>query len=118
MQKRNHYIDGLSSSFHKLDDDLQSISCLRAEMLNTRSEIFKKKDQALEKKSVVTENERCLKLELEKTTSDLDNSKKEERLLTLEYAQLIYKVESCIAIDANIDNVLLASLSVANESIE
>ena len=118
MQKRNHYLDGLNSSFHKLDDDLQSISCLRTEMLNARSEIYKKKDQALDKKAAVEENERCLKGELDKVASDLEISLKEEEVLTLEYAQLINKVESCISISEDADKVLFSSLMASNESRE
>ena len=117
MQKRNHYLDGLNSSFHKLDDDLQSISCMRTEMLNARSEIFKKKEQALEKKAIVEENARHLKGELDKVTSDLEVSVKEEEVLTLEYAQLISKVESCIVVSEDIDRVLFSSLTAANDNI-
>jgi len=118
MQKRNHYLDGLSSSFHKLDDELQSISCLRTEMLNARSEIFKKKEQALEKKARFEENERYLKGELNKVKDDLEISVKEEEVLTLEYAQLLHKVENCIIISDDIDQVLFSSLTVANEIIK
>ena len=118
MQKRNHYLDGLNSSFHKLDNDLQSICCLRTEMLNARSEIFKKKEQALDKKAAVEENERCLKGELDRVTSDLKISIKEEEVLTLEYAQLINKVESCIIISEDTDRVLFSSLTAARETME
>ena len=118
IQKRNHYLDGLNSSFHKLDDDLQSISYLRTEMLNARSEIFKKKEQALDKKAIVEENERCLKGTLDKVISDLDISVKEEEVLTLEYAQLINKVDSCIILSEDIDRVLFSSLTAANEAVQ
>ena len=118
MQKRNHYLDGLNSSFHKLDGDLQSISFMRTEMLNARSEIFKKKEQALDKKALLEENERCLKGELENVLSDLEISVKEEEVLILEYAQLINKVESCIVISEDIDRVLFSSLTAANETME
>ena len=37
---------------------------------------------------------------------DLDNSIKEEELLTLEYAQLINTVDSCIVLSEDIDSVL------------
>lgn len=118
MQKRNHYLDSLSSSFQKLDDDLQSISCLRTETLNARSEIFKKKEQAIDKKAVLEENERNLGEELGKVESDLEISVKEEEVLTLEYAQLINKVEGCIVISEDIDRVLFSSLTAANEITE
>ena len=118
MQKRNHYLDGLNSSFLKLDDDLQSISCLRTEMLNARSEIFKKKEQALDKRAVVEKNEHRLKGELDKATLDLEISVKEEEVLTLEYAQLINKVENCIVISEDIDRVLFSSLTAASDIME
>ncbi len=118
MQKRNHYMDSLSSSFQKLDDDLQSVSSLRTEMLNARSEIFKKKEQALDKKAVLEENGRKLNDELDKIESDLEVSVKEEEALTLEYAQLINKVESCIVISEDIDKVLFSSLTAADEYIQ
>jgi len=118
MLKRNHYLDGLNSSFHKLDDELQSISYLRTEMLNARAAIFKKKDLALDKKAAVEENENRMKEELEKVTSDLEISVKEEEVLTIEYAQLINKVESCIVISDDIDRVLFSSLTVANDTLE
>jgi len=116
MQKRNHYIDGLNSSFHKLDDDLQSINCLRTELLNARSEIFRKKEIALDKKAEVQENEKCLKVALDKHILDLDNSIKEEELLTREYAQLINTVDGCIVLSEDIDRVLFSSLTSANEN--
>lgn len=115
MQKRNHYIDGLNSSFHKLDEDLQSISFSRTEMLNARSEIFIKKEQALENKAFFLETERCLKEEINKIKADLNKSVSEEELLTHEYSQLINKVESCIVISEDIDNVLFSSLTAAME---
>ena len=116
MQKRNHYIDGLNSSFHKLDDDLQSINCLRTELLNARSEIFRKKEIALDKKAEVQENEKCLKVALDKLILDLENSIKEEELLTREYAQLINTVDSCIVLSDDIDRVLFSSLTSAHEN--
>ena len=116
MQKRNHYIDGLNSSFHKLDDDLQSINCLRTELLNARSEIFRKKEIALDKKAEVQENEQGLKVALDKLILDLDNSIKEEELLTREYAQLINTVDSCIVLSDDIDRVLFSSLTSAHEN--
>ena len=118
MQKRNHYLDGLNSSFLKLDDDLQAISCLRTEMLNARAEIFKKKEQALDKKAAAEENERCLNGDLNKVGSDLETSVKVEEVLTLEYAQLINKVEGCIVISEEIDRVLFSSLTAADETME
>ena len=60
-------------------------------MLNARSKIFKKKEQALEKKVVLEENGSALKEECEKLESDLEISVREEEVLTLEYAQLINK---------------------------
>ncbi|KMP12487.1 hypothetical protein UR09_01120 [Candidatus Nitromaritima sp. SCGC AAA799-A02] len=116
MQKRNHYLDNLSSSFQKLDEDLHSIDCLRKEMLNARSEILRKKEQALDKKAQVEENERQLSEELERIESDLETSVKEEEVLTFEYAELINKVESCIEISEDIDRVLFSSLSAADDS--
>ena len=118
MQQRHHYLDNLSSSFQKLDDDLQSISSLQTEMLNARSEIFKKKEQALEKKAILGENGRSLEEELDKLESDLEISVKEEEVLTLEYAQLINKVENCIVIGEDIDRVLFSSLTVVDEQKE
>ena len=72
MQKRNHYLDGLNSSFHKLDDELESISCLRSETLNARSEIFNKKEEALDKKAVLEESERRLEEDLYRVQTDLE----------------------------------------------
>jgi len=118
MQKRNHYLDGLNSSFHKLDDELESISCLRSETLNARSEIFNKKEEALDKKAVLEESERRLEEELYRVQTDLEISVKEEEALTLEYAQLINKVESCIVISEDIDRVLFSSLTANNEAME
>lgn len=114
MQQRHYYLDNLNSTFQKLDDDLQSISSLQTEMLTARSEIFKKKEQALETKAILNDNGRSLEEELESLESDLEVSVKEEEVLTLEYAQLINKVENCIVIGEDIDKVLFSSLSVVD----
>ena len=114
MQKRDHYLDSLSSSFQKLDDDLRSVSSLRTEMLNARSEIFRKKEQALDKKAALEENGRHLEDELDKVKSDLEVSVREEEVLTLEYAQLINRVEGCIVVSEDIDKVLFSSLTAAD----
>ncbi len=115
MQKRDHYLDSLSSSFQNLDDDLRSVSSLRTEMLNARSEIFRKKEQALDKKAALEENGRHLEDELDKVKSDLEVSVREEEVLTLEYAQLINRVEGCIVVSEDTDKVLFSSLTAADE---
>jgi hypothetical protein len=111
IQQRYHFLDNLNFSFQKLDNDLQSISSLRTEMLNARSKIFEKKKEALEKKAILEENENELKEELVKQKSELEVSVKEEEALTLEYAQLINKVEGSIVLGEDIDRILFSSLS-------
>ena len=69
-----------------------------------------------EKKAEVQENDKCLKVALDKVIFDLDNSIEEEKMLTLEYAQLINTVDSCIVLSEDIDNVLFSSLTSANEN--
>ena len=115
IQQRYHFLDNLNFSFQKLDNDLQSISSLQTEMLNARSKIFEKKEQALEKKVVLEENGSALKEECEKLESDLEISVKEEEVLTLEYAQLINKVEGSIVLSDDIDRILFSSLTNVDE---
>jgi hypothetical protein len=115
IQQRYHFLDNLNFSFQKLDNDLQSISSLQTEMLNARSKIFEKKEQALEKKVVLEENGSALKEECEKLDSDLEISVKEEEALTLEYAQLINKVEGSIVLGDDIDRILFSSLTNFDE---
>ena len=115
IQQRYHFLDNLNFSFQKLDNDLQSISSLQTEMLNARSKIFEKKEQALEKKVVLEENGSALKEECEKLESDLEISVREEEVLTLEYAQLINKVEGSIVLSDNIDRILFSSLTNVDE---
>ena len=115
IQQRYHFLDNLNFSFQKLDNDLQSISSLQTEMLNARSKIFEKKEQALEKKVVLEENGSALKEECEKLESDLEISVREEEVLTLEYAQLINKVEGSIVLSDDIDRILFSSLTNGDE---
>ena len=115
IQQRYHFLDNLNFSFQKLDNDLQSISSLQTEMLNARSKIFEKKEQALEKKVVLEENGSALKQECEKLESDLEISVREEEVLTLEYAQLINKVEGSIVLSDDIDRILFSSLTNVDE---
>ena len=94
---------------------MQSISSLQTEMLNARSKIFEKKEQALEKKVVLEENGSALKEECEKLELDLEISVREEEVLTLEYAQLINKVEGSIVLGDDIDRILFSSLTNFDE---
>ena len=114
IQQRYHFLDNLNFSFQKLDNDLQSISSLQAEMLDVRSKIFEKKEQALEKKIALEENGGSLKEECEKLELDLEISVKEEEVLTLEYAQLINKVEGSIILGDDIDQILFSSLTTVD----
>ena len=114
IQQRYHFLDNLNFSFQKLDNELQSISSLQAEMLDARSKIFEKKEQALEKKIGLEENGSALKEECEKLESDLEISVKEEEVLTLEYAQLINKVEGSIILGDDIDQILFSSLATVD----
>ena len=115
IQQRYHFLDNLNSSFQKLDNDLQSISLLQTEMHNARSEILEKKEQALEKKIILDENRRDLEEEREQLELDLEISVKEEEALTLEYAQLINKVEGSIVLGDDIDRILFSSLSTVED---
>ncbi len=114
IQQRYHFLDNLNSSFQKLDNDLESINSLRTEMLNARTQICEKKEQALEKKLILDENSRELYAEIEKLASDLEVSVKEEEVLTLEYAQLINKVEGSIVLGDDIDRILFSSLTTVD----
>ena len=115
IQQKYHFLDNLNLSFQKLDDDLQSINSIQTEMLDARSKIFEKKEQALEKKVALEENGSALKEECEKLGSDLEISVKEEEVLTLEYAQLINKVEGSIVLSDDIDRILFSSLTNVDE---
>jgi len=115
IQQRYHFLDNLNSSFQKLDNDLQSISLLQTEMKNARREIIEKKDLALEKKIILEGNRSDLEEELEQLESDLEISVKEEEALTLEYAQLINKVEGSIVLDDDIDRILFSFLTTAGD---
>ena len=79
------------------------------------SKIFEKKEQALAKKVVLEENGSALKEECETLESDLEISVKEEEVLTLEYAQLINKVEGSIVLSDDIDMILFSSLTNVDE---
>ena len=83
-------------------------------MLNARTQICEKKEQALEKKLILDENSRELYAEIEKLASDLEVSVKEEEVLTLEYAQLINKVEGSIVLGDDIDRILFSSLTTVD----
>jgi len=56
-----------------------------------------------------------LKEECEKLESDLEISVREEEVLTLEYAQLINKVEGSIVLSDDIDRILFSSLTNVDE---
>ena len=114
IQQRYHFLGNLNFSFQRLDNDLQSISSLQAEMLDARSKIFEKKEQALEKKIGLEENGSALNEECEKMELDLEISVKEEEVLTLEYAQLINKVEGSIILGDDIDQILFSSLTTVD----
>ena len=115
IQQRHHYLDNLSSSFQILDNDLKALNSLQSEMIISRSKIFEKKEIALEQKAGLMENESSLREDMESIGTHLEISVKEEEVLTLEYAQLINKVESCIVIGENIDKVLFSSLTAFDE---
>jgi len=115
IQQRHHFLDNLNSSFQKLDNELQSISLLQTEMHNARSEILEKKEQALAKKIILDGNRRDFEEEREQLESDLEISVKEEEALTLEYAQLINKVEGSIVLGDDIDRILFSSLSTVDD---
>ena len=114
IQQRYYFIDNLNSSFQKLDNELESINSHRTEMLHARSTICDKKEQALEKKLILDENKRELSAECEKLESDLEISVREEEVLTLEYAQLINKVEGSIVLGDDIDRILFSSLTTVD----
>tara|TARA_B110000495_G_C22907986_1_gene530101 strand:- start:280 stop:1047 length:768 start_codon:yes stop_codon:yes gene_type:complete len=118
IQQRRHYLDNLSSSFQLLDNDLKAINELQSEMLAARSVIIEKKEIALEKKVVLMGNEHSLREDIGSLTTHLEISVKEEEVLTLEYAQLINKVESCIIIGEDIDRVLFSSLTSVDEHMD
>jgi hypothetical protein len=115
IQQRHHYLDNLSSSFQILDNDLKALNSLQLEMINARSEILEKKEIALELKTELMNNGQSLREDMESLETHLEISIKEEEVLTLEYAQLINKVESCIVIGEDIDRVLFASLTAVDE---
>ena len=111
IQQRHHFLDHLNSSFQRLDNDLQEISFLRTQMLDARSKILEKKNQALEQKAILDENRQEYEEERKTLELDLKISIKEEEALTLEYAQLINKVESSIVLSEDIDRILFSSLT-------
>ena len=115
IQQRHHYLDNLSSSFQILDNDLNALNSLQSEMITARSEIFEKKEIALEQKAELMKNGHALREDMESLETHLEISVKEEEVLTLEYALLINKVESCIVIGEDIDRVLFASLTAVGE---
>ena len=115
IQQRHHYLDNLSSSFQILDNDLNALNSLQSEMITSRTEIFEKKEIALEQKAELMKNEHSLREDMKSLETHLDISVKEEEVLILEYAQLINKVESCIVIGEDIDRVLFASLTAVDE---
>jgi regulator of replication initiation timing len=87
-------------------------------MITSRSEILDKKEIALEQKTELMKNGHSLREDMESLETHLEISVKEEEVLTLEYAQLINKVESCIVIGEDIDRVLFASLTVFDEKVD
>jgi prefoldin subunit 5 len=111
IKQRRHYLDNLSSSFQILDNDLKAINELQSEMLIARSVIFEKKELAIDKKTVLMKSGHSLKEDMGSLETYLEISVKEEEVLTLEYAQLINNVESCIVIGEDIDRVLFDSLN-------
>ena len=115
IQQRYHFLDNLNLSFQKLDNELQSISLLQTEMHNARSEILEKKEQALAKKIILDGNRRDFEKEHEQLELDLEISVKEEEALTLEYAQLINKVEGSIVLGDDIDRILFSSLGTVDD---
>tara|TARA_B110000438_G_scaffold201292_1_gene192777 strand:+ start:453 stop:1205 length:753 start_codon:yes stop_codon:yes gene_type:complete len=115
IQQRHHYLDNLSSSFQILDNDLKALNSLQSQMITARSEILEKKEIALEQKTELMNNGQSLREDVESLETHLEISIKEEEVLTLEYAQLINKVESCIVIGEDIDRVLFASLTAVSE---
>ena len=115
IQQRHHFLDNLNSSFQQLDNDLQTISLLQTEMHNARSEILEKKELALEKKIILDRNRCDFEEEREQLESDLEISVKEEEALTLEYAQLINKVEGSIILGDDIDRILFSSLITVDD---
>jgi hypothetical protein len=115
IQQRHHYLENLSSNFQILDNDLKALNSLQSEMITARSEIFEKKEIALEQKAELIKNGNLLREDIESLETHLEISIKEEEVLTLEYAQLINNVESCIVIGEDIDRVLFASLTSAEE---
>ena len=115
IQQRHHYLDNLSSSFQILDNDLKALNSLQSEMINARSEILEKKEIALEQKTGLINNGQSLREDMESLETHLEISVKEEEVLTLEYAQLINNVESCIVIGEDIDRVLFTSLTAVKE---
>ena len=117
IQQRHHYLDNLSSSFQFLDNDLKAINSLQSEMFTARSEIFEKKEIALEQKAELMKNGYSLREDMESLETHLEISVKEEEILILEYAQLINKVENCIIIGDDIDRVLFSSLTAVDEHI-
>jgi hypothetical protein len=117
IQQRHHYLDNLSSSFQILDNDLKVLNSLQSEMVTSRSEILEKKEIALEQKTELMKSGHSLREDMESLETYLEISVKEEEVLTLEYAQLINKVESCIIIGEDIDRVLFSSLTAVDEHI-
>lgn len=113
IQRRRDYLETLNNSFRQMDEELYSIDGLRREMLQARSDIQRKKDEALQKKEIFEDNDRRFIDEVKRNETELENSVNEERVLIDEFSNLLQKVQNCIEINDDIDHVLFSSLTAA-----
>ncbi|MEE9258795.1 MAG: hypothetical protein V3U37_04575, partial [Nitrospinaceae bacterium] len=113
IQRRRDYLETLNNSFRQMDEELYSIDGLRREMLQARSDIQRKKYEALQKKEIFEDNDRRFIDEVKRNETELDNSVNEERVLIDEFSNLLQKVQNCIEINDDIDHVLFSSLTAA-----
>lgn len=112
VQRRGEFLENLKQNFDKLDENLASISSLKRELNESRTEISQRKFQALDTKEALEEMGKKIVNDVGRLENELAITMSEEKTLIDEFSKIVNHVESCLELDEATDHVLFSSLSV------
>lgn len=113
MERRQGYLQKLDENFTKMEKELLDIEKLMRELVQARSEISLKKEEAIKHKEILDDNESKLRAEVGRIERELETSLQEEEILLNEFFKLISNVENSVDLSEETDRVLFTSLTAS-----
>lgn len=116
IQRRKDYLESLSGHFKELDDELLNIDGLMQKLLNARTDISRKREDALRNKAALDQNGQRLLGEIAQGETNREKAQQEEKILVQEFAKLVINVEGCLNLSEEIESVLLSYMKSSEQS--